>query len=109
LTIFATQGFEVFVQQSQYSLQFEPPDFGPFRPDSISDEELGSRLMLALEDRTLNFKNGRFQKSRNDFDVIRSVMVNYESISVSVEGISEIASLVVADVAEIIWASTGAD
>lgn len=92
--------------QEKYSLKFEPPDFGAFRPD-MSDDELGAKLLVNLGDKAIQFGNGRFQKSRNDFDVIRSVTLNYETIQVAVEGISEIANLIVADVAEMIWASTG--
>jgi hypothetical protein len=94
--------------EEKYSMKFAPPDLGPFRPNApMSPEELGSALMGQLSDRHLRFENGRFPKSRNDFDVVESIRINQESILVSVQGISEIANLVVADVAEMIWVSTG--
>jgi hypothetical protein len=55
----------------------------------------------------MRFENGRFPKSRNEFVVIGSASLNNESIGVVVEGVSEIADLIVADVAEMVWLSAG--
>jgi hypothetical protein len=83
------------------------PSLGPLaRTVNIDDDELGSLLLSDLSDRRLEFENGRFQKTASDFDVIKSLSFNYESIHVNVGGVGEVAELVVADAAEMVWAST---
>jgi hypothetical protein len=91
----------------RFAVRFVRPDLGPLPTDpQLSDDQLGSALLPS--GRTVRFENGRFRRTADDFDAIRSINIDDESIHVAVQGVSSVAELIVADVAEIIWAAAGA-
>lgn len=94
--------------KERYSLGFGQPDLGPIPVKSeLSEAEIGQALLRSKK--RVRFENGRFSRSPVDFDIIRSVNIDFESIHVVVGGVSEVAELVVADVAEMLWAAAGAE
>lgn len=72
-------------------------------------EDQAAQLLLGLNDPTLIFENGRFPVSRNEVVTIPTIRLDDESVHVAVEGVSKIAELVVAEVVEAVWASTGVE
>ncbi len=93
--------------REKYSVVFQRPTLGPIPVGvPISDDELGAAVIRT--DDHVRFEDGKFMRTATDFDVIRSIRINYETIDVVVEGVSEVAELVVADVAEMISAAAGA-
>jgi len=94
--------------KEEYNIEFVRPDLGPLYKDitaNRTDEEIGSLLLKSQN--PLQFENGRFSVSKSDFVPIGGIGINDEWISVRVHGISQVAELVVAEVAEWIWSSAG--
>jgi hypothetical protein len=92
--------------REKFHVGFVRPNLAIRADTELSDEQVGAALLRAGE--RVNFEGGRFMRMSSDFDVIRLISINNESIHVSVEGVSEIAELAVADVAEMVWAAAGA-
>lgn len=94
--------------REKYGVRFVLPPPGPIRTEArLSEEEIGAALLRA--DERVRFEHGKFMRTSTDFDVIRSININNESIHVVVQGVSETAELVVAEVAEVLWAAAGAE
>ncbi|MDO8531504.1 MAG: hypothetical protein Q7T26_04945 [Dehalococcoidia bacterium] len=93
--------------KEKYSVSFaRPTKNAAFSRTDITDQDIGNALIRS--DEGIRFENGRFMRTATDFDVIRSININYETIHVIVQGVREIAELIVADVAEMVWAAAGA-
>jgi hypothetical protein len=100
--------------EETYSCRLAPLDLAPLLGVMSGDElvkldpgEALERLFrLDSAEFTLSFKNGRFP-TRYDFVPIRSISLNYESILVSVQGVSAVAEVVASEVAELLWAAAG--
>ncbi len=96
-----------------YRISFKLPDLGPLEALTkgttlnFSEEQVGE-VLLRAERPDIEFSNGRFPLSKNDFVPIISISFDSESIIVAVQGIGKVADLIAAEVAEAIWASTGA-
>lgn len=92
--------------KEKYSLRFARPRGAMYGRSDVSDQDVAAALIQSNE--RVRFENGRFMRTAIDFSVIRSVNFDFETIHVVVEGVSKIAELVIADVAEMVWAAAGA-
>lgn len=95
-----------------YSAQLTPLDIGPLLKTMSREEVLQLtegellRRLLRTNASQLSFEQGRFPL-RNEYTVIRSIELNWESIIVRVAGISDIAEAIVSELAEFMWRAAG--
>jgi len=98
--------------RSLYKLQLAGPDFAPLLTKipreqlaQMDETELLNRL---IRDRraSLKWTDGSFPL-RDDFVPIRLVEVNFESIDVSVSGVSQVADVIAKEVMELLWQLAG--
>jgi hypothetical protein len=82
---------------------------------TVGREQLGTLTETEVMDHVLKssrpeiaFRNGKYPLSDFDFVPIRGVQISFESVLVSVGGISRVAEAVAAEIVEAVWSSAGA-
>lgn len=113
---FALMEFDAFQNElrQKYRLSFSKPSLARSLV-SIADDDAkldSAQVRDLLDDDNLpsdvlQFTGGCFPVGRDDFVPIRSVRLNRETIHVVVQGNSKVADLMVKEIAEELWASTG--
>lgn len=97
-----------------FGLSLDGPDISPLVPElpreeliALSPFDAVGRLFRSRNCLVV-FRNGRFATGRDDFVPILSVRMTREQILVAVEGVGEVAELVVAEIVELLWECAGA-
>lgn len=97
----------------KYRLRYKPPAIDPVELQSLGidatnlTEERLMSMALSMKSPTLLFVNGRYPTGPNTFVAIEEVAFTDEKISATVNGVSEVAEVVIADAFNLFWDSTG--
>jgi len=98
--------------QDQYAVRLADPDFSPLLT-KISRDQLAQmdetellRRLVREANAQLTWEDGRFPL-RDDFVPITSIGINFESIDVSVAGLSQVAEVIAREVLEAMWTLAG--
>lgn len=111
---FSQMDFDVFCKRlkEKYNVTFKKPTLPKSLLKLTQDDEIGTAqaqdlISSDLPTEELEFVEGRLPVGTDDFVPIRSITFNSESVHVVVRGNSKVADLIVKEVVEELWASTG--
>lgn len=98
--------------KEKYNLCFRKPSIPESLIDLSACEEIDSRHVETLmrteqSSGCLEFTSGRFPVSRDDFVPVKSIRMTWEAVQVVVQSNSKVAEVIVKEVVESLWESTG--